>query len=71
MLSGAHPKPQKVTIMKLHAVGPGVDEATFDIGVDQAISRTDVAPAIAVMEPRRGKLEQIDRFTFHDVFHER
>ena len=32
VLSRAHPKPQKIAIMKLHAVGAGVDEAAFDIG---------------------------------------
>ena len=39
--------------------------------IDKAITGADVAPAIAIMETRRGKLKQIDGFAFHDVFHER
>ena len=57
--------------MQLNPVSAGVNEAAIGIGIDQTIAGADVAPAVAVVKTRRGKLQQIDLVALHDVFHQR
>ena len=43
--------------MKLHPVGPHIDELAFEIGIDQTVTGSDIAPAVSLVETKSGKFE--------------
>ena len=59
VLSGAHPQPQGILVVKLHPVGTGVDEAAIGIAVDQPAAGTEITPAVVFVKTQRRELEQI------------
>src|SRR5262245_12279786 len=55
VLTRAHPQPQEVSLVKLHAVGSHVDVAALRILVDEHITGADIASAVGGMASKHGK----------------
>src|ERR1044071_7649046 len=70
VLPRAHPYPERVLVVQLHAVGSGIDVSRVRVPIGQSTARTEITSTVVLVKTQRRELEQVHITSGQPIFKE-